>query len=111
MKLGRVIVALNSDEDIRRKKGPGRPIEPLAVRRQKLYQAGAAAVHVIHNDAELLELTKAIRPDYRVVGSDYTEAQVVGAAEVKGWGGQVVIIKRLPNISTTEILEARKAAG
>ena len=52
-----------------------------------------------------LELVLAVRPDVIVKGGDYTEDTVVGAKEVKEWGGQVAIIPLTPGQSTTSIIE------
>jgi D-beta-D-heptose 7-phosphate kinase/D-beta-D-heptose 1-phosphate adenosyltransferase len=51
-----------------------------------------------------LELVKALKPDVIVKGGDYTEATMVGAKEVKGWGGRVVVVPLTPGQSTTAIL-------
>lgn len=109
-KLGWVVAAVNSDEDVRRSKGPERPVLNLSQRVLALNK-WADAVFPFTGKEELLSLINWIKPHYRVVGDDYAEEQVIGAAEVKSWGGQVVIIKRLPGISTTEILEAKGAAS
>lgn len=59
-----------------------------------------------------LELVKALKPDVIVKGGDYTEGTIVGATEVKGWGGRVVAVPLTPNQSTTAIIrklsEAKK---
>jgi D-beta-D-heptose 7-phosphate kinase/D-beta-D-heptose 1-phosphate adenosyltransferase len=39
-----------------------------------------------------------------VKGADYTEAEVVGAAEVKSWGGQVVLVPLTEQRSTSRIV-------
>ena len=51
-----------------------------------------------------LELVKALKPDVIVKGGDYTEGTIVGAAEVKSWGGRVVVVPLTPNQSTTAII-------
>ena len=51
------------------------------------------------------ELIRAIEPDVIVKGGDYTEAMVVGAAEVRARGGSVVIVPLTPGQSTTSIVE------
>jgi D-beta-D-heptose 7-phosphate kinase/D-beta-D-heptose 1-phosphate adenosyltransferase len=52
-----------------------------------------------------LELVAALRPDVLVKGGDYTEASIVGAREVRGWGGDVVVIPLTPGHSTTSTIE------
>ena len=53
-----------------------------------------------------LELVLAIRPDVLVKGGDYTEATIVGAPEVRSWGGDVRVIPLTPGQSTTNIVQA-----
>ncbi|MFZ5728296.1 MAG: bifunctional heptose 7-phosphate kinase/heptose 1-phosphate adenyltransferase, partial [Pseudomonadota bacterium] len=48
-----------------------------------------------------LKLIEAARPDVLIKGADYTEAQVVGADLVKGWGGEVRLAEIVQGFSTT----------
>ena len=48
-----------------------------------------------------LHLIEAARPDVLIKGADYTEDQVVGAAEVKTWGGEVRLAQVVEGYSTT----------
>ena len=52
-----------------------------------------------------LALIKKLRPDILAKGADYKQNQIVGATEVKSWGGQVRRIKLVKGKSTTRILE------
>jgi D-beta-D-heptose 7-phosphate kinase/D-beta-D-heptose 1-phosphate adenosyltransferase len=51
------------------------------------------------------DLIGVLRPDILVKGGDYTEESIVGAPEVRGWGGRVVIIPLTPGHSTTSTIE------
>ena len=62
------------------------------------------AVVVFEEDTPF-ELINVLRPDILVKGGDYTEASIVGAAEVRGWGGEVVVIPVTPGHSTTSTIE------
>jgi bifunctional ADP-heptose synthase (sugar kinase/adenylyltransferase) len=52
-----------------------------------------------------LQAILACRPEHLVKGGDWSVERIVGAAEVKGWGGQVHSIPFLHETSTTRILE------
>ncbi|EIC21390.1 bifunctional D-glycero-beta-D-manno-heptose-7-phosphate kinase/D-glycero-beta-D-manno-heptose 1-phosphate adenylyltransferase HldE [Thiorhodovibrio frisius] len=106
----RLILGLNSDDSVRALKGPQRPIVSEADR--ALVLAGLTAVDavVIFNESTPLELIRAIRPDVLVKGADYRPEQVVGADEVQGYGGQLVLIPLLPERSTSAMI-AELAAG
>jgi len=45
------------------------------------------------------------RPDHLVKGGDWTPDRIVGAAEVKAWGGQVHSIPFRHERSTTSLVE------
>lgn len=108
-KLGdRLIVAINSDESVKRLKGPGRPINPADRRAAVL--AGLEAVDWVISFAEDTpeDLLRAIKPDVLVKGGDYSDEQVVGADIVKAYGGKVKALSLYDNCSTTAIVEKIK---
>jgi D-beta-D-heptose 7-phosphate kinase/D-beta-D-heptose 1-phosphate adenosyltransferase len=100
-----LIVGVNSDESVRRLKGPGRPVRS-AVERALVLGAleSVDAVAVFEQDTPL-ELIVALRPDIIVKGGDYAPDTVVGRREVESWGGSVKIIPLTPGQSTTSIIE------
>ena len=51
-----------------------------------------------------LELIVALRPDVLVKGGDYSEQTIVGAEEVRSWGGEVVIVPLVEGMSTTSLI-------
>jgi D-beta-D-heptose 7-phosphate kinase/D-beta-D-heptose 1-phosphate adenosyltransferase len=59
---------------------------------------------VIFEEDTPLKLIEALRPDVLVKGADYTEATVVGAKQVRSYGGQVLLAKLMPRQSTTGII-------
>ena len=99
-----LVVGVNGDASVRRLKEAGRPILSLAERLEVL-AALAAVDHVIAFDDDTPRaLVEALRPDVLVKGADWPEAEIVGAAEVRSWGGHVERIPLVPGVSTTEIL-------
>jgi D-beta-D-heptose 7-phosphate kinase/D-beta-D-heptose 1-phosphate adenosyltransferase len=60
---------------------------------------------VLFDEETPLDLILTLRPDVLAKGADYTEATVVGAAEVKSWGGQVALIPLIADRSTTGIIQ------
>jgi rfaE bifunctional protein nucleotidyltransferase chain/domain len=73
--------------------------------------AGLEAVDAVTVFAEdtPLELVRFLRPDVIVKGGDYSPDAVVGAAEVRSWGGECIIIPLTPGQSTTSIIERLRA--
>jgi D-beta-D-heptose 7-phosphate kinase/D-beta-D-heptose 1-phosphate adenosyltransferase len=100
-----LVVGVNSDDSVRRLKGPGRPVR-TAVERALVLAAleSVDAVAVFEQDTPL-ELIVALRPDILVKGGDYSPDTVVGRREVESWGGSVVIVPLTPGQSTTAIIE------
>ena len=100
----RLIVALNSDESVRLIKGPLRPIVGEHERARVLAAISAVDAVVVFNESTPLKLIEAIRPDVLVKGGDYREEAVVGAREVRAWGGRVELIPLVEGISTTRLI-------
>lgn len=78
---------------------------PLAARMQLL--AGLFFVDgVIAFDEDTpLELIKALKPDILVKGGDYAVDDIVGANEVRSWGGEVQVLPFVEGQSTTGLIE------
>lgn len=100
----RLIVGVNDDASVRRLKGEGRPVNDLESRAVVL--AGLGAVDLVAPfDADTpIELIELARPDVLIKGADYSEDQVVGAAQVKAWGGEVRLAQIVDGYSTTAAL-------
>jgi rfaE bifunctional protein nucleotidyltransferase chain/domain len=100
-----LIVGVNSDESVRRLKGPERPIRTSAERSYVLAAVECVDAVVLFEQDTPLELIMLLRPDVLVKGGDYVEASIVGASEVRGWGGNVVVIPLTAGHSTTSTIE------
>lgn len=106
-KLGdRLVVGLNTDRSVRELKGPSRPVIGEDDRARVLAALESVDAVVMFDEETPLGLILALKPDVLVKGSDYREDQVVGAAEIKTWGGCVDLIPVVPGRSTTGILQA-----
>jgi D-beta-D-heptose 7-phosphate kinase/D-beta-D-heptose 1-phosphate adenosyltransferase len=87
-----LVVGVNDDDSVRRLKGPERPIFPLAERMAVL--TAMACVDLIipfGEETPQLLIERIRRIDVLVKGGDYLARYVVGAAEVTGSGGRVLI--------------------
>ncbi|GAB4270442.1 MAG: hypothetical protein Kow0029_07180 [Candidatus Rifleibacteriota bacterium] len=100
-----LILGLNTDESIKRLKGPDRPYHRFADRVTVL--SALCCVDYIVGFAEDTpqKLIEAITPKILVKGGDYSEATIVGADWVKQHGGEVKVVPLLANHSTTGILK------
>ena len=105
-----LVVCLNSDESVRRRKGPGRPIVPAADRvamLEALEPVDAVAVFDEDTPAALLEL---LRPDVWVKGGDYAVADLPEADVVRRHGGEIEIIPMVEGYSTSRLVSAVRTA-
>lgn len=108
----RLIVGINSDESVRRLKGPERPFNPAGDRAEVLTALGSVDVVVVFDDDTPLSLIEAVGPDVLVKGSDYNEEQIVGSSFVRARGGQVLRYELLAGRSTTLTMDRiRSRAG
>ncbi|HSH72228.1 MAG TPA: D-glycero-beta-D-manno-heptose-7-phosphate kinase [Methylophilaceae bacterium] len=101
----RLVLGLNTDRSVSALKGPTRPVIHEQDRARVLAALESIDAVVLFDEDTPLSLIEAIRPDVIVKGSDYSEAQVVGGAEVKSWGGQVALIDIVPGRSTSKIIK------
>ena len=100
-----LVVGLNSDSSVKRLKGLDRPIRSEGERAYVLAALEAVTAVTLFEQDTPLELVQAILPDVIVKGGDYSPDTVVGAAEVRARGGEVVIIPLTPGHSTTSTIE------
>jgi rfaE bifunctional protein nucleotidyltransferase chain/domain len=101
----RLIVAINSDDSVRRLKGPSRPVIP-AIERVSMLMAfrGVDEVVVFPEDTPA-RLIAELRPDVLVKGPECNGTVIPGADLVLGWGGRVVCPDWPVQHSTTRLVE------
>jgi rfaE bifunctional protein nucleotidyltransferase chain/domain len=99
-----LILALNSDESVRRLKGPSRPLIPERERAAvALGLAAVDAVTLFEQDTPR-ELIARVLPDILVKGADWAH-WIAGREEVEAAGGKVMALSLEPGYSTTGIVE------
>lgn len=101
-----LIVAVNSDASVKRQgKGDDRPINRLEDRMALLAALESVSLVTWFDADTPLEPILAVRPDVLVKGGDWAVENIVGAAEVTGWGGSVHSIPFRHQTSTTALLQ------
>lgn len=100
----RLIVGMNSDDSVKRLKGPTRPVHPEAARAAVLASLASVDLVCMFEDDTPLNILTLIKPDLLIKGADYTRETVVGADEVESWGGKLALAELLPGHSTTATL-------
>ena len=100
----RLIVALNSDDSVRRLKGSDRPIQDQNARAAVLGALKGVAAVVIFSDDTPLKTIEVLRPDVLVKGADYALRDVVGADFVVARGGRVILVDLEEGHSTSDVV-------
>lgn len=101
----RLLVAVNSDESIRRYKSPLRPINP---QQERMYvMAGLAGVDVVTllEDDRPLSLLLRWKPDLYIKGGDYAASSLRSAKAVEEYGGRALVISSDFRTSTSAVME------
>ena len=100
-----LVVALNTDDSVRRLgKGGDRPVNALADRAAVIAALESVSVVTWFAEDTPLDLIRRLRPDVLVKGGDWKAGEIVGAADVRAYGGTVHSIPFLHPLSTTGLL-------
>ncbi len=105
-KLGdHLVLGLNTDDSVKRLKGPTRPIQNEHDR--GIILAGLWAIDLVipFSEDTPYNLITNLKPDILIKGGDYTFDTIVGAPEVAAYGGEVKTINFVEGKSTTNIIE------
>jgi D-beta-D-heptose 7-phosphate kinase/D-beta-D-heptose 1-phosphate adenosyltransferase len=100
-----LVLGLNSDDSIRRLKGPNRPLIGEQERAHILAALSCVDFVVLFDEDTPLDLIRMLRPDILVKGGDYTPETVVGREIVESYGGRIALIDLVDGRSTTNIIE------
>ena len=100
-----LVIGVNTDASVSRIKGENRPLQDELSRSTLLASFQFVEAVVLFDDDTPYELIKAIQPDVLVKGSDYKEADIVGADIVRDNNGEVITIDFLDGYSTSSIIE------
>ena len=99
----RLIIGVNDDDSVTRLKGETRPINQLSSRLYLLASLRCVDAVCSFSEDTPLMLINVLKPDILAKGGDYKVSDVVGAKEVLGWGGEVIVVPYVEGHSTTKI--------
>jgi rfaE bifunctional protein kinase chain/domain/rfaE bifunctional protein nucleotidyltransferase chain/domain len=99
-----LVVGLNSDESVRRLKGPDRPVNSADDRAAVLSVVTGVDHLVVFDTDTAAELLEVVRPDVYVKGGDYTPEMLPEAPLVERLGGRVVVLPYVEDRSTSGLL-------
>lgn len=97
----RLVVGLNTDDSIKRLKGPNRPATGETSRAIVLASLEDVSLVVPFAEDTPINLIQTLEPDVLIKGADYTVDTVVGADIVQAYGGRVFLAELKEGFSTT----------
>ncbi len=103
-----LVVLLNSDDSVRRLKGPDRPVMPAADRARVLAALACVDAVCVFDEASPEAVLERLRPDVWVKGGDYRAEQLPEARVVTRHGGDVVILPTVPGYSSSRLIAAAR---
>ncbi len=87
-----LVVGINTDEQVRQLKGPGRPFVSERERAEVIASLRTVDLVTIFVEPTVAALLTILRPDIHAKGTDYTEESVPERAVVRAYGGRVAIV-------------------
>ena len=103
--LGYVIVVIDTDECIKGKKGPTRPIHNQEERKFHLENLKSVdEVIFFSSEPEFEGLIKSLQPDIIIVGSDWKEKSTIKSY----YDGELIFFDRIEEYSTTKTIQKIK---
>ncbi|HEV2837155.1 MAG TPA: adenylyltransferase/cytidyltransferase family protein [Pyrinomonadaceae bacterium] len=99
-----LVVGVNSDEQVARLKGPGRPILPALERAEIVAALESVSYVIIFDEPTVEQLLLTLKPDVHAKGTDYTEDSVPERDVVRSYGGRVAIVGDPKDHSTSAVL-------
>jgi len=100
-----LVVGVNTDNGIRRLKGPKRPIIDENDRIGVLEELESIDYLVRFDEDTPIELIRQLKPDVLVKGADYAKEQVVGWDVVESCGGRVALAPLVDGRSTSAVIQ------
>ena len=98
-----LVVGIDTDERVKEKKGPTRPVNSVEDRTLMLINLKSVdEVKHFGTDEELENLVKSIQPDIMVVGSDWKDKSVIGSY----YASNLIFFDRIDEYSSTKIIQS-----
>lgn len=100
-----LIVALNSDNSVRKIKGSKRPIIPLEQRAFIITNLKSVDFVTVFDEETPAKIIADLIPDFLVKGADWDVSKIIGREVVENNGGEIKTIEFVNDTSTSKIIE------
>ncbi|MDD5455275.1 MAG: D-glycero-beta-D-manno-heptose 1-phosphate adenylyltransferase [Candidatus Ratteibacteria bacterium] len=103
-----LVVAINSDESVKKLKGKNRPLFSAEERAEILASFRMVDFVTVFDEENPHKIISELKPDVLVKGGDWTIETVIGRDILESNGGRVVIVPQVKGHSTSKIIEKMK---
>lgn len=103
-----LLVSINSDESVKKLKGPSRPINSELDRAYVLSALSCVDGVCVFNENTPEKWLRQIQPNIHVKGADWQGKQIPEEALLKEWNGKIQYASYLQGYSTTSLIEKSK---
>lgn len=106
-----LVIAVNSDDSVRRLKGAGRPIHNAKERCLLLAALQCTDFVTVFSEDTPAETLSLLKPQIHTKGGDYKITDLPERKVIDSYGGEIVILPLIPGYSTSIILQQKKATS
>ena len=100
-----LVVALNTDESVRKAKGSGRPVVPLAERAEVIAALEGVDYVTSFGEPTADALIEALRPEVQIKGTDREPLSVPERATLEKYGGRIAICGDTKSHSSSAVFD------
>ena len=100
-----LVVAINSDSQVRKQKGEGRPVYPAEQRLEILSEFNSIDYLIVFEEPTAHDLLRALMPDLYVKGGDYKDQSINEADVLDELGIDVQLLAHRPGLGSTSVIE------
>jgi rfaE bifunctional protein nucleotidyltransferase chain/domain len=100
-----LVLGLNSDDSVRRLKGPSRPINHESDRAEVISALKAVDYVIVFDEATAEQLVSELKPDIYVKGGDYSVDTLPEAKVAAAYGGKTILIPLVEGRSSSKIID------
>ncbi len=105
-----LVVGVNSDESVRRYKGPSRPLIPEQQRARLVAALESVDYVFLFSERRNARNIQALQPDYYIKGGDYSASNLTSKDLVESYGGQLLLLDVREAVSTSKIIQQAAAS-
>jgi D-beta-D-heptose 7-phosphate kinase/D-beta-D-heptose 1-phosphate adenosyltransferase len=100
-----LVVAINSDAQVRSQKGPGRPVFSQTERLEILSELNCIDYLLVFEQPTVDQLLRAIVPDVYVKGGDYQVQQINEYPTARELGIEIRVLAHRPGLGSTDVIQ------